>query len=61
MANRRKVFTVGEFLCMQSQEVKCLLCKTEIDILNMEVSALDSHAAGKKHTHETCQIVYFKW
>ena len=50
MANRRKVFTVGEFFRMQSQELKCLLCKTEIDILNMEVSALDSHAGGKKHS-----------
>ena len=29
--------------------VKCSLCKTEIDISNMGVSALDSHAAGKKH------------
>ena len=29
--------------------VKCSFCKTEIDISNMGVSALDSHAAGKKH------------
>ena len=29
--------------------VKCSFCKTETDISNMGVSALDSHAAGKKH------------
>ena len=29
--------------------VKCSFCKTEIDISNMGVAALDSHAAGKKH------------
>ena len=29
--------------------VKCSFCKTEIDISNMGVSALDSHAARKKH------------
>ena len=29
--------------------VKCSFCKTEIDISVMGVSALDSHAAGKKH------------
>ena len=30
-------------------KIKCLFCKTEIDISNMCVAALDSHAAGKKH------------
>ena len=29
--------------------VKCSFCKTEIDISNMGVSVLDSHAVGKKH------------
>ena len=29
--------------------VKCSFCKTKIDISNMSVAALDSHAAGKKH------------
>ena len=29
--------------------VKCSFCKTDIDISNMGVAALDSHAAGKKH------------
>ena len=29
--------------------VKCLFCKTEIDISNMIVAALDSRAAGKKY------------
>ena len=28
--------------------VKCSFCKTETDISDMGVSALDSHAAGKK-------------
>ena len=28
---------------------KCSFCKTEIDISNMGVNALDSYAAGKKH------------
>ena len=29
--------------------VKCLFCETEIDISNISVAALDSHAAGEKH------------
>ena len=29
--------------------VKCSFCKTEINISNMGVAALDSYAAGKKH------------
>ena len=29
--------------------VKCSFCKTEIEISNVGVAALDSHAVGKKH------------
>ena len=49
--------------------VKCLFCKTEIDISDMSVAALDSHAAGKRHkqissaafssaTFFTCKLDY---
>ena len=39
--------------------VKCSICKTEIDISNMGISALDSHAAGKKHKQITSAAVSF--
>ena len=34
--------------------VKCSFCKTEIDISNMCVAALDSHTAGKKQADCKC-------
>ena len=41
----------------------CNWCRTDIDISNMGVSALDSHAAGKKHlgharTHNAANIFF---
>ena len=32
-----------------NKKARCSLCEGEFDIANMGVSALDSHAAGKKH------------
>lgn len=32
-----------------SKKAKCVWCRTEINIANMGVSALDSHASGRKH------------
>ena len=32
-----------------NKKARCSLCEVEFDIANMGVSALDSHAAGKKH------------
>ena len=36
--------------------VKCSFCKTEIDISNMGVAALDSHTAGKKQNISRLQM-----